>query len=399
MPTDLLLISELRIPTVRLLEQILTRVSEDNGYTFRSKTLDELSLRDLTPDTVPLFARVDRRAAYRLMHQMQRLGIGFWYYLDDNFWEINPETELGKYYSEPSVRQRLEYSLSHADRVLVSTPALREYLSRFGDHLTQMDSFFDFSLIPELPPAAVGRPTVRAGFATSADRLVDVLPVVPDLLAALDRHPTLEFELIAPETDEIPDHPRIRRFPVLDGYEAYVRFQLERQWDFAIAPLSGARSNHYKTDNKYREYAAFGIPGIYQESLPYSAVRDGETGLIVGEGRRSWLDAFTAYTTDPVLRGEVRVNARADVEERRSIDAVSASWSREIAQAPRIGPDAEKLRRAIAVRITLVLARTAVSTMFRHGPGEFVERTSRYLRKRRRRAADRREVGTTSDGR
>jgi len=382
-PADILLISEARIPTVRLLEQILLHVTTQTGDVFRSRTLKELSRRDLTASTVPIFVRVDGTPAHRLMKLMRKFEVDYWYYLDDNFWELSQETALGRYYADKHVRKHLEELLGGAHRVLVSTPALRDYLHRFGDRVAQLDSFFNFSLVPHLPESPGIRPFVRGGFASSADRGVDLLPVVPELFAALDAHPELEFELIGPDYDAIPEHDRIRRFPILENYESYVRFQLERQWDFAIAPLSGVRSNQYKTDNKYREYAAFGIPGIYQESLPYESVRDGETGLIVADTGRTWREAIESYVGGPELRAAVRTAAREDVEQRRSIDVVSSAWVRELADAPQIGPQAARLRRSVAAQLSVVLFGTAVSSLIHEGPITMSRRTVEYFGRRR----------------
>ena len=50
-------------------------------------------------------------------------------------------------------------------------------------------------------------------------------------------------------------------------------------WAIGLAPLRDSAENRAKTNNKYREYAALGIPGIYSDMPVYaSSVRHGETG-------------------------------------------------------------------------------------------------------------------------
>ena len=327
MITDVLLISEARIATVQLLEQVLAHLGESGEITGRSRLLDELRPEDVVEGTFPLLVRTIDPDAYDLTRIFRRRRVGYGFYLDDNFWLLDPSTDIGRYYASPRQRRALDAVVRDAATVVVATPLLQEYLEPRAAAVVQLDSFFDFSLIPHLPAAPTRRRRVRGGFAASIDRVQDLRPVLADVLAALDQHDELEFELIGVDDAELPSHPRITKFPYHASYPDYIAFQRSRRWDFGLAPLGSAASNLYKTDNKFREYAAQGIPGIYQDAPPYASVRDGVTGLLAGS-TRSWGDAIHRYVTDPDLRARVRVEARADAERRTSLDTVAPQWLR-----------------------------------------------------------------------
>lgn len=391
MTTDVLLISEARIATVQLLERVLAHLARTTDLTTRSRLLDELRPDDITAQTYPLLVRTIHPDAYALTRTFRRTGVGYGFYLDDNFWLLDPATEIGRHYAAPARRRILEAVVRHASTVIASTPLLQSYLATRNPNVIQLDSFFDFTLIPRLPAAPSGRRRLRGGFAASADRVQDLRPVIGDVIGVLDEHDDVEFEFIGVDDDELPDHPRIRTFPYRTSYRDYIEFQRSRRWDFGLAPLGTAASNLYKTDNKFREYAAQGIPGIYEDAPPYASVRDGATGLLAGTSR-TWKDAIHLYVTDPALRARVRREARADAEARSALETVAPQWQRFFEQAPPLTDrQVRQVRAAIRRRSTFV-ARTArrIRALTSYGREQLSEtgigptaaRTTRFLWKK-----------------
>jgi hypothetical protein len=387
---EVLLIADARIATVQLLEQVLAHLAGTTGLRTRSRLLSELTGEDFTPGTFPVIVRSITPEASRLTRILRKHRIRYGFYLDDNFWLLDPGTEAGRYFAAAPTRRRLEAIVRGASPVIASTPLLRDYLRRFTDDVIQLDSFFDFSLVPALSAAPPAHARVRGGFAASTHRAADLRPVVEDVMNLLRDHDNVEFEVIGIDDDIIPEHPRIRSFPYRSSYEDYVAFQQSREWDFGLAPLGRAASNLYKTDNKYREYAAQGIPGIYEDAPPYQSVTDRETGLIAGK-TRSWRDAMELYVGDAGLRARIRRNARLEAEQRCSLENVAPQWGGFFASAPPIGDRPELLaylRRAFHPTPT-PLARAALrgrllwaygmTHLAEHGFAATITRTARFL--------------------
>ncbi len=343
MAEHVVLVSEARIATVQLLERIVEHLEETTALTAESVLLSELSPELIIDGTYFLIVRTCSPEASTFVSALRRSGAPYGFYLDDNFWLLDPETALGRHYAARPTRRRLDAIVRNAQPVIASTPLLRDWLTPRARAVHQLDSFFDFTLVDSVLPPRPSRSGLRVGFAASASRGGDLAAVLHDVLAVLDEHPDLELEVIGADPEAIPDHERVTVFPYLPSYSEYIEFQRSRGWDIGIAPLGRAASNQYKTDNKYREYSALGIAGVYQESAPYAAVRDGQTGLLAGQGR-SWRDALLRYCDDPTLIDSVREAARRDVQQRLSLDAVAPQWGAFFAAAPSISATSEASR-------------------------------------------------------
>lgn len=390
MARSVVLISEAPIATVQILSHLLQYVETEYGIHFVSRVGSGLDGSTLIPGAFPLVVRSCDAGTLAATRILRRHGLAYGYYLDDNFWELDPDSSIGKHYASPPVRRALEEIIAHAEVVIAATPLLAEYVRAYAGHVVHLNVPVDLTLVPSLRPVRAG--ALRMGFAGSVHRSQDLEEVAGAVHRALERHPRLEVEVIGARGG-LGAHPRIREFAHVDSYREYVALQLSREWSFALAPLGAARSNAYKTDNKYREYGALGIPGIYEDAPPYAAVRDAETGLLAGS-RRTWDDAIETLIASPDLRVAIRRAAREDIELRYAPDVVAREWGSLLRELPAWDEHPARLARAqhdLASRPSRFALRVArlrdLGALGRHvwrveGPMAAVTRTARFASKR-----------------
>lgn len=322
---SILVVIEGEIATTQLIEQLL-KACGPLGIRYRKVHLSALTFRDLNDRAIPLFVRCGDPSLRLWIELLHRARHPYLYYIDDNFWELQDESAVGRYYRDPDVRQTLEFAVSHADQVLTNSEILASYLQRFGSRVRVLPAFFDFGLIEGCIPQHT--PELRIGFAGSATRTDDLELIRPVIQTVLDRIPNAVFEFCGAMPRDVQQGQRIRFFGHTSSYADFVRFQAERNWSIGMAPLCDHPANRAKTNNKYREYAACGIPGVYSDMPPYQgSVEPGITGLLADPSSEAWLSAIMMLAHRPDERKRIALQAERDARSRYSVVSVARTWN------------------------------------------------------------------------
>lgn len=327
---DILMVIEGEIATTHLIEHMLS-ACRIHGVVYRKKFLSELTIADIRKTTIPLFVRSGDPSLRLWIEKLQSANHPYIYYIDDNFWKIEGDSPIARYYQHPLIRHTLEIAVSNAHRVLTNSDLLAEFLCQFNEKIEVLPSFFDFSLLQ--PVRKIEGEELRIGFAGSPSRVDDleiIKPVIPSILQA---YPQVVFEFIGAAPNALQLNERIRCFPHTTDYAGFLHFKQERQWSIGLAPLIDNASNRCKTNNKYREYSACGLPGVYSHMPPYErSIVQGETGLLSPNTADAWYSAISRLIEDKALRESIAAKAYDDVFKKHSVTQVAAIWSEHFVQ-------------------------------------------------------------------
>ena len=113
--------------------------------------------------------------------------------------------------------------------------------------------------------------------------------------------------------------PNIRHHGLICQYDRYLRRFSRAGFDIGLAPLPDDVFYRSKTNNKFREYGAAGIAGIYSHNDVYShCVQHEVSGLLVANDTDHWHDAIERLIEDEALRTRIQQQARRYVREHYS---------------------------------------------------------------------------------
>ncbi len=293
-------------------------------------------------DGVVFCRNVDPRYSYLLQRVLQR-SKPYIYDLDDNFFDVPMDTELGRYYRAEAQQAFLRAYLSYADLVRVYSPVLQERVRPWNAKAVLVSPPLNWSLI--LPPERRKGAPLRIVYATSrAEDLLSAifLPAVQRVLKTYAGR--VEAHFLGYFPPEMKNLDGVVHVPYQPNYDAFLQFFSRQGYDIGLAPLQDDVFHRSKTNNKFREYAACQVAGIYSDVDLYSdCVVNRQTGLLVHNDVEAWYAALVQLVEDETLRETIQKQAFEEVRQRYDEKAFAEVWWQQIQQVLSCSREARSL--------------------------------------------------------
>ena len=225
-----------------------------------------------------------------------------------------------------------------SDGLIVTTPTLADLYKPYAQKIFVVENVMDLKLWPKRKKNK--RLTVGwIGAGSHDDDLGLLRNVVPALLA---KYKDIEFTIVhgapeffkhKPDCEYLlnPRHPlykKMKRCPKCKGIERlnwthdfktidkYPKWAASFGFDIGLAPLVDLNFTRGKSNLRWLEYSAMGIPTIASPLNHFrESIRDGETGVIVKDNSEaSWMAEIERLILNPDLRVEIGNNARAEIK-------------------------------------------------------------------------------------
>jgi len=247
-------------------------------------------------------------------------------------------------------RHAVRYFCRYADGILVSTEFLRQRLQRLNPHIFVLPNTLDERLFAgdgrQLPVERQSAEQLTIGFMGTFTHDADLMLVLQALRTVLRRHlDAVRLQLVG----GISNPGLLRLFqglsvqvlnpsPADAPYPNFIPWMKQNLcWDIGIAPLEDTAFNRSKSDIKFLDYSALGIPGIYSNVPSYSStVRHLETGWLAENTPAAWVEALETLLSNSIRRADLARNAQDYVFSQRTLQYRAHVW-REAIQS--IAPD------------------------------------------------------------
>lgn len=221
--------------------------------------------------------------------------------------------------------------IANCDAIITSTVALKDQYTELNPRGYVFGNALDESLWYQPAPyhTAVGSDrTLNIGFCGSSTHVPDLACIEEALERIHTRYrDRVRFSFFGCITDRLKRLPNVVYQEGFLSYAEYPALLRSLQFDIGLAPLEDNIFNSCKSNIKYLEYAACGIPGVYSNVTPYSAsVVYGKTGMLPDNSPDAWYDAISSLIENRALANEITVAAHEDVWSRFSMRVNAKDW-------------------------------------------------------------------------
>ena len=258
--------------------------------------------------------------------------IPYVYDIDDNFFEIGLNTDIGRYHRNAKRIFALLHMMRYSSCVRVYSDILYETVSEISSNALKVNSYFDHELLKATNSREkqCDDGVVRIVYATSreSDELQAVFAT--SLEKILKDFNNVEVHYMGAEinSSNLKNHKRVFRHPLEINYRRFIEKFQSVGFSIGLAPMLNDVFHNSKTNNKYREYASCHIAGVYSDCTLYrSCIRDRGTGLLASNDTSdSWYNAIRELVIDDELREAIANSAYMDVEENYSFASTIEVW-------------------------------------------------------------------------
>lgn len=259
--------------------------------------------------------------------------------IDDDLFRLDPSAQDAyDFYKDPVKTGALRSAMEQADLVTVSTPYLA---SRMKEECPSAETVVIRNCI-DAGHAKVARESVD--FSQKTDEIVIMwhashthiidCPVIEEaLIEVLDSHPNVRVQMYGNLTaDSFPGGLGSRNVDFKGWVPPLSLYFALAYADIGICPLSSKPFNQSKSEIKWAEYGAVGVPCVVSPEEPYKICRDGEDALFA-RNKTEWVNNLNVLIENPDYRKMLGAKANVRVYDDYShIDRASA-WSEVLTQA------------------------------------------------------------------
>lgn len=211
-----------------------------------------------------------------------------------------------------------------SDGLIVSTPWLKEVYAEHNPDIEVLPNAIDFKKWDRVKPSK--KKGVRIGFAGGASHVEDLRMVEGALRNVLKNNRDVRLVLVHCVPDFLRDVPGVIGVHDWARIDKYPKFLAKQGFDIGIAPLVDNLFNRCKSNLRWLEYSALGIPTVASKVGHFrQTIHHGNDGFLAESPEK-----FEAYLqrliSNAKLRREVGMSANARVRLDFNLDRISHQY-------------------------------------------------------------------------
>lgn len=291
---------------------------------------------------VLIFQRAVGDAFLATMREAKKRGIATIFETDDDLFKVHRSNPSHWYWNQKNTLRLLRAQMQMADRIIVSTvPLQRRVQEETGRPLNEIhicaNHLHRHVWGPENFTRSMPFPNSKLviGWQGSTTHDVDFKMALPALQRILAEYPNTVLRLFGSVPASIKGMLPESRFEWSKGvaFEFYPATLKYLNFDIGIAPVTDSQFNRAKSNIKWLEYSALGIPSVCSSVYPYAmSIEHGETGFLASNDDE-WYRSLKALVESAELRQRIGRAAFDYVWREFATDVRVPAWERAIAEA------------------------------------------------------------------
>ena len=264
----------------------------------------------------------------RRLRELRAAGITVLYEIDDDLHSLlkKADHDFADHFTRDFLKD-IELAIAATDGIITSTPYLARRMRRFHERVWVCENGIDLTRY-DLSPSP--HPGIVIGWAGATGHLNAMVPWLREVDALMAEREDVRFVSVGqPFANLLKDRHGPKRcvsvpFHLLETYPAAMT-----QFDIALAPAGQSHFYRAKSDLRWLEAGALGLPLIADPGV-YPHIEHGVTGFHAATPQEAGA-LVRQLVDDPALRRRVGEQARAHVREHRAMGVAIEQWRRVLA--------------------------------------------------------------------
>lgn len=278
-----------------------------------------------------IFSRNHSKKTVEIINHLKEMGTPYIFEIDDDLFQYQIDYPEENTKSQASL-ERLTYVIKEASAVRVFSNQMKDRVRCLTPDCHLVVPPLYWSMINNSKSHSE---KVRITYATSRIEGDPLFKIILEALRIIHKrfYESIEIVFWGYIPEDFKKAKNVRFFPFQRNYEGFIKKFSSFSSDIGLAPMSDNLFCQAKTNNKFREYGACKIAGIYSDVELYKDVQHGFTGFLVRNTTSDWVDALAQMVQDKDLRHSISENAYNYVRKKYSEAVYVQEWGKDIFDA------------------------------------------------------------------
>ena len=244
--------------------------------------------------------------------------------IDDNILSVPYYNDASVTYDPRSdVRQRTLQQIRAADGVITTTPHLKEVYGEYNSNVWVVENSVDVKAWDRLKRRS--RPGIRIGWAGGNGREGDIAIIENAIKNVCRKHKDVKFVFVGgPAKTGLPDflagNPQVEHKAVWEPILKYPKLLADLDFDIGISPLVDSAFNRGKSNLKWLENSALGIPTVASNVGHYAETLRNGVDALLADDENGFELALDVLISDRRRRRQIGMSANARLRQDFSLE-------------------------------------------------------------------------------